>query len=616
MGHPYGQEEWTKGEEIGAPCFAAERRRLVTSLADSHTDIETALQASEERYRYTVALSPLIPWIADCHGGMIDIDVRGLEYTGFTYEACLGSGFLRTIHPNDLSTVKAAWNSARATGQPLDYEIRLRHHDGSYRWHRSRAAPRHERGGKIVLWYGTIEDINDRKMADEAVRWTADHDDLTGLWNRRAFMQGLRTALAGAEGSDVEVALLLIDLDGFKALNDRYGHDVGDALLKEIARRLERNGAGDSMAGRLGGDEFALFVYTPDRAELEETIAALRLALAEPCSLNGQAHICRASIGVALYPGHGKDADGLYKNADLALYEAKIAGGGVRYFQSSMRAGLQARMSELSLARHALDHDRVLPFYQPKVDLSSGAVTGFEALLRWRDGKLGIHAPGMIPAAFEDAELAIALDERIFERIAADISEWTRLRIPIGRIAFNVSAASFRQEDFVAKLLARVERTGIPASCLELEVTETVLLERAFHNVSATFERLRLAGMTIALDDFGTGYASLIHLKQFPVDVLKIDRSFVQSLEDASNAAIVRAIVNLGRDLGITTVAEGIETEAQANRLHRKGCDQAQGYLYSPAVAADQVPTLLADRSVRWGRPERRDGRERRRTTP
>ena len=291
MGHSYGLEEWTKGKEVGTPCFAAEQRRPVGNFANSQTDIETALQASEERYRYTVALSPLIPWIADYHGGMIDIDVRGLEYTGLTYEECLGSGFLSTIHPNDLPIVKAAWNGARTTGLPLDYEIRLRHHDGSYRWHRSRAAPRHERGGKIVLWYGTIEDINDRKMADEAVRWTADHDDLTGLWNRRAFMQGLRTALAGAEGSSVEVALLLVDLDGFKALNDRYGHDVGDALLKEIAHRLERNGAGDSMAGRLGGDEFALFFYTQDRPQLDETIAGLRLALAEPCSLNGQAHI-------------------------------------------------------------------------------------------------------------------------------------------------------------------------------------------------------------------------------------------------------------------------------------------------------------------------------------
>lgn len=616
MGRPYGTEEWKEAEDIGARGFATERRQLVTGLPDLHIEVEAALQASEERYRYTVALSPLIPWIADAHGSMIDIDVRGLEYTGLPYEACMGSGFLTVVHPNDRPTVKRAWNDARKTGFPLDYEVRLRHRDGSYRWHRSRAAPRHERGGGIVLWYGTIEDIDDRKVADEAVRWTADHDDLTGLWNRRAFMQGLRTALAGVEGSGVEVALLLIDLDSFKALNDRYGHDVGDALLREIAKRLKRKGTGDSMAGRLGGDEFALFIYTMDGTQLDETIAGLRLALSEPCSLNGQAHSCRASIGVALYPGHSKDADSLYKNADLALYEAKVAGGGVRYFKSSMRASLQARMSELSLARQALDQKQVVPFYQPKVDLESGTIAGFEALLRWRDGRHGVHGPGTIPAAFEDAELAIALDQRIFELLAADIVRWSRLGLPMGRIAFNVSTASFRQEHFVASLMERMDRAGIPASCLELEVTETVLLEGAFHNVTTTFERLRRAGMTIALDDFGTGYASLIHLKQFPVDVLKIDRSFVQSLDDPTNAAIVRAIVNLGRDLGVTTVAEGIETGVQADRLHRNGCDQGQGYLFSPAIAADQVLALLADRSATWCRPERRGGRDRRTNAP
>ncbi|GLV28665.1 hypothetical protein TomTYG75_11870 [Sphingobium sp. TomTYG75] len=274
-------------------------------------------------------------------------------------------------------------------------------------------------------------------------------------------------------------------------------------------------------------------------------------------------------------------------------------------------------MSELSLARQALDLDQILPFYQPKVDLESGAIAGFEALLHWRDGMPGAyHGPGTISAAFEDAELAIALDQRIFKLIAADILRWRRRGLPIGRIAFNVSAASFRQEHYVAGLMERIDRAGISASCLELEVTETVLLEGASHNVTKTFEQLRRAGMTIALDDFGTGYASLIHLKQFPVDVLKIDCSFVQSLDDPINAAIVRAIVNLGRDLGVTTVAEGIETGGQADRLHRSGCDQAQGYLFSPAVAADQIPALLADQTARRSRRERRSARERRMHRP
>lgn len=596
MGRPYDQEEWLQSDEVSPPAFAGERVGVVLQHRFPAESIQQALQISEERYRYTVALSPLISWIADVGGGMIDIDVRGLERTGLSYEQCMGSGFLSAIHVADRALVKAAWAEARLTGQPFDYEMRLRQHEGGFRWQRCRATPRRQTGGEILCWYGTIEDIDDRKMADEAIRWSADHDDLTGLWNRRAFMTGLRKALAGAEGSDIEVALLLIDLDDFKSINDRYGHDAGDGLLKATARRLEKFGEGDALAGRLGGDEFALFIYTADPDQLSATVLALRQMLATPCSLNGQAHICRSSIGVALYPGHGKDADGLYKSADLALYEAKDAGGGVRYFRSEMRTGQQIRMSELSIARHVLDHDQVLPFYQPKVDLRSGAVVGFEALLRWNDHICGVHTPTMIPAAFEDAELAIALDERIFERVAADIADWNRAGLAFGRVAINIAALQFGQQDFADRLLDQISRAGIDPSSLELEITETVFLGRASHKILPTFERLRAAGMTIALDDFGTGYASLVHLKQFPIDVLKIDCSFVRALEDSTNAAIVQAIADLGSRLGITIVAEGVETKGQADRLHRKGCNLAQGHLFSPAVPAEQVPGLLARR--------------------
>ncbi|EZP74040.1 Histidine kinase [Sphingomonas paucimobilis] len=596
MGRPYDQDEWLEGEQISPLAFAGERNAIVLTDRFSSGTIQQALQISEERYRYTVALSPLIPWIADAGGGVMDIDVRGLERTGLSYEQCMGWNFLSAIHASDRPLVKAAWEEARLTGQPLDYEMRLRQHDGSFRWQRCRAAPRRRADGGILCWYGTIEDIDDRKMADEAVRWSADHDDLTGLWNRRAFMDGLRKALAGAEGSDVEIALLLIDLDGFKSLNDRHGHDAGDGLLKATARRLEKFGAGDALAGRLGGDEFALFIYTADRQQLEATVGELREVLTAPCSLNGQAHICRASIGVALYPAHGKDADGLYKCADLALYEAKEAGGGVRYFKSEMRADQQVRMSELSIARHVLDHDQVQPFYQPKVDLRSGAVVGFEALLRWNDHIYGVHTPAMIPAAFEDAELAIALDQRIFERVAADIASWRKAGLAFGRIAINIAAVQFGQPDFADRLLDQVARAGIEPSSLELEITESVFFGRAVRKILGIFERLRAAGMTIALDDFGTGYASLIHLKQFPIDVLKIDCSFVRALKDSTNAAIVQTVTDLGKRLGITTVAEGVETEAQAAQLRRKGCNLAQGYLFSPAISADQVPAVLAKR--------------------
>ena len=578
---------------MSGPGMAGERHGHAPATYQA-LDIKVALETSDERYRYIIGLSPMIPWIADDKGLMTDIDARGLAYTGLSYDDCMATGFLAAVHPNDRPFARRVLRQSQSTGQHLDYEIRLRRHDGGYRWNRIRAAPRRTEDGSILRWYGTIEDVHDRKLAEEEIRWAADHDCLTGLWNRGAFMRGLHTALAGARESDIEVALLHIDLDQFKALNDQHGHDAGDAVLEEAARRLDTSRTGDAMSGRLGGDEFAQFVLSADREQLEARISHLKCALAEPYLIDGQAHICRASIGVAIYPEHGDDADGLYKNADLALYEAKNAGCGVRTFQRDMRVGLLARMSQMSIARHALDQNRVTPFYQPKVDLRSGRITGFEALLRWRDDALGMQTPASISAAFADAELAVALDARIFEQLASDIAGWLRADVPFGRIAFNVSSAEFRRDGFADRLLARIERAAIPPSSLELEVTETVFLGKAPERINDTFAMLRAAGLTIALDDFGTGYASLVHLKQFTVDVLKIDCSFIRTLDDPSNAAIVRAIIGLGSDLAITTVAEGVETRQQAACLRRKGCDLGQGFLFSPAVAANQVPLLFA----------------------
>jgi diguanylate cyclase (GGDEF)-like protein/PAS domain S-box-containing protein len=612
VGRQYRSEEWVDTGETGKIGFSAARRSSVADLDELRHGGDTALADVEERYRYTIALSPLIPWIADANGRLIDLDERGWRCIGLSREACMGSGFLAAVHVDDRPLVLGTWRLAQATGSHLDYEIRLQGVDGSHQWHRIRAAPRYSAAGSVLCWYGTIEDIHDRKLAHEAARWAADHDGLTGLWNRSAFMRGLRNALAEAQSGQKEVALLLIDLDEFKGLNDQHGHGAGDALLKEVARRLDHVGDDTAMAGRLGGDEFALFLVTSGADQLEEALAHLQEHLAIPYYLEDHSHICHASIGIAVYPGQGDDADTLYKNADLALYEAKNAGMNACRFQSSMRAGLQMRLSQLSVARDVLDRKKVMPFYQPKIDLASGQILGFEALLRWQHDTRGVQMPASIKAAFEDADLAIGLDERMFDLLALDIAGWLRSDVPFGRVAFNVSSPEFRREGFADRLLARLQRSGIPASTLELEVTESVFIGRSPEKVLSIFTQLRAAGLTIALDDFGMGYASLAHLKQFPIDVLKIDCSFVQALDTLTNEAIVKAIVGLGTSLGITTVAEGIETEDQADRLHRTGCDLGQGYLFSRAVPAHEVPGLFTAMAPGWRPKERRSYVDRR----
>lgn len=357
--------------------------------------IERALRESEERYRYTIALSPLVAWTADAIGGILEVDDRGLELTGLSLEEARGRGFFRAVHPDDRSRVSAMWRQNATLGRPIDDDVRMRLADGSYRWHRSRAAPRRDAASKILRWYGTIEDIHDRKLAADAIRWAAEHDGLTGIWNRGAFYKGLEVVIASAAAEGSDVALLLFDLDNFKQVNDQFGHDIGDALLRDVALRLTGAAGEPMMAGRLGGDEFALFLARPDPQQLAVAVKQAITAFEQPFRHGEITYYCRSSVGLALYPAHGAEGETLRKNADLALYDAKASGGGaVKTFRSELRLDMQARLSMLSVARHALERDRIIPFYQPKFDLRTDRVTGFEALLRWTHPGMACSFPG------------------------------------------------------------------------------------------------------------------------------------------------------------------------------------------------------------------------------
>jgi len=305
-------------------------------------------------------------------------------------------------------------------------------------------------------------------------------------------------------------------------------------------------------------------------------------------------------MGAALFPDHGKQPEDLLKSADIALYAAKSSRRGQAVtFEPAHRAELQQRQSMIALARNALAGDRILPFYQPKVNLADGTVHGFEALLRWRHDSRGIQLPATIGAAFEDLELAAAISDRIIDQVILDMRGWLDQGIAFGHVAVNAGAAEFRSDSFAESVLERLERADIPSRCFNLEVTETVFLGRGSEYVERALKLLSKAGVAIALDDFGTGYASLRHLKQFPVDVIKIDQSFVQNMEaDPDDAAIVEAVLNLGKSLQIEVVAEGIEAASHARRLAAMGCNYGQGFLFSQAVAAKDVPGLVLSRHV------------------
>jgi diguanylate cyclase (GGDEF)-like protein/PAS domain S-box-containing protein len=506
--------------------------------------------------------------------------------------------WIEQLHPDNRAEAKKALARARK-GEAAQIAIWEKGGDGETHWWDVVATPVRDDTGAVSRLLVVSRDITRQKQSEERVRWIANHDSLTGLPNRLLFQERLDHMVRPDEGES-HFALLLLDIDEFKRVNDTLGHDAGDALLVTFAERLKEASRQDDIVARLGGDEFAVILNGVETEEaVTDAVDAVMNALRRPWAHGGTLLDCDASIGASLYPKDGTSRAELMKHADIALYVAKASGrGNLKLFQAAMRAEMQNRISMLSLARDAIDRDWIVPFYQPKVDLRTGEIAGFEALLRWRHPGKGIQSPDTIAAAFEDLTIASGISDRMIDRVIADVRRWRAEGVDFRHVAINASAAEFRCGDFAERLLERLHEAEVPPACLQIEVTETVFLGRGAECVERTLKILSQAGVTIALDDFGTGYASLSHLKQFPVDLLKIDRSFVRDLgRQPDAAAIIRAVINLGHSLEIEIVAEGIETGAQEARLLAEGCDYGQGYLYSPAVPAADVAAVLARRT-------------------
>jgi diguanylate cyclase (GGDEF)-like protein/PAS domain S-box-containing protein len=605
-----GSYRWVQAQAYPRRNDAGEIIRWYGTNTDIHQQVisEARIRESEEHYRYTVELSPHMPWTADRDGKLLTISSRWLDITGLSIDDTLARGWLAAVHPDDLPASARQLKNTTRSGSPIDMRHRVRCADGSYRWMRARGSARRDERGEIIRWYGLTEDIHDQVLAEERITWAAQHDPLTGLPNRSLFNQRLADALDRGARDGSRVGLLLLDLDHLKRLNDAMGHDAGDALLRTFANRLRLAVRATDTVARLGGDEFGIVLPSmPADHDCEVAAKGILDRIREPFGHDGREIDCSASIGVAVAPLQGPRPEELLKNADLALYAAKSAGRNmVRMFNDRLRADARRRTAMIGQARDAIRQDLVVPFYQPKVVLGTGEIAGFEALLRWYHPRIGLQAPQNIAAAFQDNETAAALTERMLGRVIADMRRWLDAGLPFRKVAVNASAADFRREGFGDGILERLRRAAIPAHHFELEMTEHVFLGRGARNVERTLDVLSSAGVTIALDDFGTGYASLAHLRQFPVDVIKIDRQFVRRLSGCSdNAAIVRAVVGLGHSLGIITVAEGIETQAQLDRLVQEGCHQGQGYLFSRAVPASRVGSIFdgisAERSRRFG---------------
>lgn len=585
---------------IGRILVIQERgfRALLVSRAETERALET-LKTSEERYRLVGRATNDLVWDLDLTSGKVLWNAALHTQFGYSDDELQTTidWWAERIHPEHRAEVVGKFDRLLHEGHDtFESEYPFRKADGSYAHVYDRGYVVHNAHGAAARIVGAMQDLTTRKLAEEKLLYAATCDALTGLPNRKLFCQKLHETVDRAVNEHRWSSVLLLDVDEFKQVNDVLGHDAGDALLKELAIRLNDSCTHDEVA-RLGGDEFAIILDGVASAqEVEDRANGILARLREPFSHNGRLLDCSAAIGAALIPHHGKTAEEILKNADLALYASKAERcGGFTLFHSGLRAESRRRTAMTSLAKAAVSEGGIVPYYQPKISFEDGTVGGFEALLRWRQAGRGIQLPSRISAAFDNVELSEAISETMVEQVLCDIRTWLDRDLPFGHIAINAAAAEFRRDGFAERLLARVNAADIPLDCLQLEVTETVFMGRGTQNVSRALETLGAAGLTIALDDFGTGYASLQHLKQFPVDVIKIDRRFVRDMvTDPEDAAIVRAVTNLGRSLGLQVVAEGVETQAQADHLARLGCDFGQGFLYSKAVPADDVSALIS----------------------
>jgi diguanylate cyclase (GGDEF)-like protein/PAS domain S-box-containing protein len=562
------------------------------SVALEHHRSLASFRAQAGDRRSSIEQNPQIPWTASPDGHILEVSPSLIVSLAAGPETVHGANWTRLIHPDDLPETTRRREHALAIGEPYDIEHRMRSVDGEWRWFRSYAAPKRDPDGKISLWYGSSEDISERKASEALVLRMAYHDSLTGLPNRARFNQVLEAQIARATDAGASFALHCLDLDHFKSVNDRLGHPGGDSVLQQIAARLSQCLRGADVLARFGSDEFFIIqsnsIQPEGAAELAERISAV---LSEPLAIEGHLFSVTASIGVAIFPRDGRDPDALFRNSDLALYRAKTTGRAMCCVFDDDLDECQRLLLALKLdLQDAINRDEFELAYQPLVNMETGQVEEFEALLRWNHPGRGWVSPAEFIPCAEESGLIIPIGAWVLERACREAAAWPGDL----RVAVNLSPVQFRDKSLLDMTAAALATSGLPADRLELEITESVLLLDDDVNLSL-LQDLRQMGIRIALDDFGTGYSSLSYLQRFPFDKLKIDRSLVSRVaEGEGGRAVIRAVIAMCRALGISITAEGVETQEQFDRLRMESCDQVQGYLISRPVPCSQVPALIA----------------------
>jgi diguanylate cyclase (GGDEF)-like protein len=438
-------------------------------------------------------------------------------------------------------------------------------------------------------------EVLERKRSEEQVQYLAYHDGLTALPNRSYFSKLLNHGISQALRHDRGLAVLFIDLDRFKHINDTLGHETGDALLQEVAKRIKSCLRESDTVARLGGDEFVVLLEEiADRDQIEVVAYKILSTLAKPFNSIGQEFHVTGSIGISIYPEHGQDEQSLMKNADVAMYRAKDEGkNNFQFYSEELNSNSLARLTLESGLRHALERNEFMLHFQPKVVFSSGQITGVEALLRWQHPDLGMIAPAQFIPLAEETGLIVAIGKWVLKMACAQGKAWLDEGLPPMNMAVNLSARQFSDENLLRDITSILDETGMEPRLLELEITESMLMQNV-EKAIVTMRALNALGIQLAIDDFGTGYSSLSTLKRFPINTIKVDRSFIRDLPGGpDDKAITDAIIAMGRSLSMTVVAEGVETKEQAAYLRDQACDEFQGFYFRKAMPADEFAALI-----------------------
>jgi diguanylate cyclase (GGDEF)-like protein/PAS domain S-box-containing protein len=605
--------------EVHIGRIEAESPLLVVTLRD-RTEVEAGRAArfeAEAKYRALVEHIPAVVYLdpVDENSESIYVSPQVVELLGIEQDEWLNDPYAwrHHVHPEDIDRAWDEYRHAYNAHEPLNHEYRMVHEDGSVRWVLEQAYPIDDEKGDPWLIQGVIFDITERKLAEEQVAFLAYHDKLTGLPNRALFEEMLEAAISRARRHDLGVGVIYLDLDNFKLVNDSLGHHAGDNLLKQLAERLRGCTRETDLVARQGGDEFLLLLADLERGigpvagteagllVAESVATRVHEALQEPFDLGGVEFFTSASLGVSLFPQDATDATSLLKNADTAMYQSKKAApGGYIVYASGADEAIE-RLSLTTRLRRAVEQKHWVLHWQPIVELDRGTVTGLEALIRWSEPNGGIVPPGEFIPIAEELGLIEAIGDWVIEELSNQRKVWESQGIDV-RLGFNLSPRQLWSGRLPEKLMAKLTAADVDPHDIVVEVTESTAMADP-DRTQRVLADLHAWGLSLAIDDFGTGYSSLARLKHLPVDILKIDRSFIHDVDrDAESGRMVEAMIQLAHGLGMVPLAEGIETEGELAFLQAAGCTRGQGFLFSRPVPAEQIPALL-ERATLFAQP-------------